>query len=400
MTARKKSKETARADSGPSELAERLRYSQLQQEDLSLLAELRKPFEAAVPGVVERFYGHLLTFEPLRQLLSTDDTVERLRGFQRDYLLSLTDGKYDQGVLEHRLRIGEVHEKIGLTPQWYLGAYCILVDLLTPVVNEHFEADPDKAARAVRALVKIMNLDAQAVLEAYFESRQRKAVERSERLAAIGELSASIAHEVRNPLAGMKGALQVLRKDMQLDESKREVMDELLAQIVRLENLVRDLLTFARPNPLSLQPVDLQVILDRCLRLLQEGIEDSGITVRRTYGPDSTPLMADPLQMEQVCLNLIGNAVQAMSGGGVLDICTRFTEESVEMLFGDTGIGIAPADLSLIFQPFHTTKHRGSGLGLSIVKKIVEAHGGTIRVESKLDEGTTVNVTLPRTEVK
>jgi signal transduction histidine kinase len=110
--------------------------------------------------------------------------------------------------------------------------------------------------------------------------------------------------------------------------------------------------------------------------------------------------MADPLQMEQVFLNLIGNAVQAMSGGGVLDICTRFTEESVEMLFGDTGIGIAPADLSLIFQPFHTTKHRGSGLGLSIVKKIVEAHGGTIRVESKLDEGTTANVTLPRTEVK
>jgi signal transduction histidine kinase len=187
---------------------------------------------------------------------------------------------------------------------------------------------------------------------------------------------------------------------MQLDESKKEVMDELLAQIVRLENLVRDLLTFARPNPLNLQPVDLQVILDRSLRLLQESIEDSGITVRRTYGPNSTPLMADPLQMEQVFLNLIGNAVQAMSGGGVLDICTRFTNESVEMLFGDTGIGIAPADLSLIFQPFHTTKHRGSGLGLSIVKKIVEAHGGTVHVESKQDEGTTVNVRLPRTEVK
>lgn len=400
MTTQEEHKDAAGVDSGPGGLAERLRYGQLGPEDLSLLAELRKPFEAAVPGVVERFYGHLLTFEPLRQLLSSDEIVERLRVFQRDYLLSLTDGKYDQAVLERRLRIGEVHEKIGLAPQWYLGAYCILVDLLTPVVNDHFQADPAKAARAVRALVKIMNLDAQVVLEAYFDSRQRKAVERSERLAAVGELSASIAHEVRNPLAGMKGALQVLRKDMELDESKREVMDELLAQIVRLENLVRDLLTFARPNPLSLQPVDLHAILDRCLRLLQEGIEDSGITVRRTYGPDSTPLMADPLQMEQVFLNLLGNAVQAMSGGGVLDIRTRFSEDSVEMLFGDTGNGIAPADLPLIFQPFHTTKHRGSGLGLSIVKKIVEAHDGTIRVESVLGEGTTAHVTLPRTEVK
>jgi len=187
---------------------------------------------------------------------------------------------------------------------------------------------------------------------------------------------------------------------MKLDESKKEVMDELLAQIVRLENLVRDLLTFARPNPLSLQPVDLHVILDRSLRLLQDGIEDSDITVRRTYGPNNASIMADPLQMEQVFLNLIGNAVQAMSGGGVLDICTRFTDESVEMLFGDTGNGIASADLSLIFQPFHTTKHRGSGLGLSIVKKIVEAHGGTIHVDSKLGEGTTANVTIPRTEVE
>ncbi len=400
MTARKKTKKRRRADGGPAELAERLRYAQLEQEDLELLAELREPFEAAVPEVVDRFYAHLLTFEPLRQFLSTGDTVDRLKGFQQDYLLSLTHGKYDQEVLENRLRIGELHEQSGLAPQWYLGAYCVLVDLLAPVVHEHLDADRRKASRAVRTLVKIMNLDAQVVLEAYFESRQRKAVERSERLAAIGELSASIAHEVRNPLAGMKGALQVLRKDMQLDESKKEVMDELLAQIVRLENLVRDLLTFARPNPLNLQPVDLQVTLDRSLRLLQESIEDSGITVRRTYGPNSTPLMADPLQMEQVFLNLIGNAVQAMSGGGVLDICTRFTEESVEMLFGDTGIGIAPADLSLIFQPFHTTKHRGSGLGLSIVKKIVEAHGGTIRVESKLDEGTTASVTLPRIEVK
>jgi signal transduction histidine kinase len=365
---------------------------------LLLLAELRPAFEAGAAEVVEKFYDHLMTFEPLRQMLSADGVVQRLKKSQHDYLISLTDGKYDQSVVERRLAIGEVHEHIGLAPQWFLGAYCVLVDLLSPVVKKHFGKDTDKAARAIRGLAKIMNLDAQVVLEAYFESRQRRAVERSERLAAVGELSASIAHEVRNPLAGMKGALQVLRKDIVLDASKKEIMDELLAQIARLENLVRDLLTFARPNPLSLQPVDLHSVLDRTLRLLQDGIEGSGITVRRTYGPNSDPIEADPLQMEQVFLNLIGNAMQAMSKGGVLDVTTRFTKDKVQLQFGDTGNGIAPADLPRIFQPFHTTKHRGSGLGLSIVKKIVEAHGGTVSVESKLGDGTTACVTLPRTE--
>jgi len=102
MTTQWRSKGVSGADSGPGVLAERLRYGQLAQEDLDLLAELRKPFEVVAPGVVEQFYGHLLTFEPLRQLLSCDDYVERLRVYQHDYLVSLTDGKYDQAVLERR----------------------------------------------------------------------------------------------------------------------------------------------------------------------------------------------------------------------------------------------------------------------------------------------------------
>lgn len=397
MTARKKQKTGPRPALGLQDLKERMRYSRFGKEDAELLHGLRKPFEAQAQEVVGHFYEHLSKFEAPNELLSGPGIIDRLKEILVDYLSSLTRRDYGKSYLQNRLRIGQVHEQIGLAPQWYLGAYCVLLDHLIPIVNEHYSEDPPKATRAVLALTKVMNLDAQIVLEAYFESRQRKAVERSERLAAVGELAASIAHEVRNPLAGMKGALEVLRKDLALDASKAEVMDEVLAQIVRLENLVRDLLTYARPNPLKLEPVDLHVVLDRTLFLLQEGVEAVGITVRRTYGP-STPIVADALQLEQVFLNLIGNAVQAMDGGGVLDISTVFSEQEVEMVFRDSGKGIAPGDLPHIFQPFHTTKHRGSGLGLSIVKKIVEAHGGSIQVESTLDKGTTATVTLPRSE--
>jgi two-component system sensor histidine kinase HydH len=252
--------------------------------------------------------------------------------------------------------------------------------------------------KACRALSKLMNLDAQLVIEVYFETRQQRAVERSERLAAVGELAASIAHEVRNPLAGMKGALEVLRKGMAADTTKREIMDELVAQIVRLETLVRDLLTFAQPRPLNRHAVDLHEILERVLRFVQEGIDASGITVEKRYQDPIDPISADPQQLEQVFLNLIDNAVQAMEGGGTLTLDTRQTDGSVTIAFQDTGKGIPAADLHRIFHPFFTTKHRGSGLGLSIVQKIVEAHDGTLRVESEPGQGTRILVLLPRRE--
>jgi signal transduction histidine kinase len=400
MKARVLNQTVPAAEAAGRDLKERMRFSRFTPEDAKLLQGLRGPFQERAGEIVEIFYRHLSSFGALSHLISDPESLSRLKRVLASYVVSLTRKDHGRRYVQDRLRMGQTHEQIGLAPQWYLGAYCVLLDQLLPIVNERYADEPGKATRATLAVSKLMNLDMQIALDAYFETRQRRAVERSERLAAVGELAASIAHEVRNPLAGMKGALQVLRKDLVLDSSKRDVMDELLAQIVRLENLVRDLLNYARPNPLNLQPVDLHNLLDRSLRLLQDSVERSGITVSRTYGPHKSPIVADPLQLEQVFLNLIGNAVQAMGEGGTLTITTRFKEESVDILFQDEGKGIPPGDLPHIFQPFYTTKHRGSGLGLSIVKKIVEAHGGTVEVDSAPGEGTTAAVTLPRLEAE
>jgi signal transduction histidine kinase len=375
--------------------SERREFCQFTEEDARLLSQLRPAFEREAPRVVDEFYEHLTSTPALRPFLRDPGTVERLKRAQVGYIESLTAGTYDEEYAASRLRIGQVHEKIGLEPQWYLGGYGPQVQRLLPVVFRHFDGDQQEAVKAAAALCKLMFLDMQVALDAYYEIRHRRELRRTEQLAAVGELAASIAHEVRNPLAGMKGALQVLRGEFAAKPSNLEVVDELLAQIARLEDLVKDLLQYARPSSVSVREFDLQEMLDRLIRLYKDEADAAGITINRTYGPGTSQVRADPLQMEQVFFNLVHNAIQAMEEGGTLTVSTETTGKGVVISFTDTGEGILPGDLSRIFQPFFTTKHRGSGLGLPVVKKIMDAHGGTIEVESEPGEGTAAVLTLP-----
>lgn len=369
------------------------------ERDAALLAELRPTFERHADEFVDRFWEHLQGHERLRPFLADPAVVRRLKRGQRQYLLSLADGRYDQDYSEARLRVGQAHERIALEPHWCLGTYGVYLELLQPRIHERFREEPGKALRACAAVAKLLVLDMQVALDAYYETRHRRAMQRSEQLAAVGELAASIAHEVRNPLAGMKGALEVLRTELEVKPSNIEIVDELLTQIARLEHLVRDLLTYARPRALCRQTFDVNEVLDRLLRQHKEVADASGITVHRICGPGTSRLVADPLQMEQVFLNLIYNAVQAMERGGTLTVSTRAEHGHLVIGFEDTGKGIPPADLDRVFQPFFTTRHRGSGLGLPIVSKIVEAHGGTISVSSAVGRGTLATVTVPSGEV-
>jgi signal transduction histidine kinase len=393
--ARQRDAEPAVSEGADVTFDRRKRFGCFSADDAALLAELRETFDAHADKIVDRFYEHLRGQDRLRPLLADPQTIRRLKKAQRRYLISLTSGRYDQGYSDSRLAIGKAHERIGLEPQWYLGTYGLYLELLTPLIRERFRDEPERALRAGAALSKLLILDMQVVLDAYYETRHRKAVQRSEQLAAVGELAASIAHEVRNPLAGMKGALEVLRTELAVKPSNLEIVDELLTQIGRLEHLVRDLLTFARPRALSRQPFDVQELLDKLLRLHKEEADNAGITVHRIYGPGTSELVADPLQMEQVFLNLLYNAMHAMEQGGTLTVSTHAEQGELVIGFEDTGRGIPPSELGRVFQPFFTTKHRGSGLGLPIVSKIIAAHGGTITVSSVVGRGTVATLRVP-----
>ena len=380
----------------PEELFERQkRFGCFSEIDARLLTELRDVFELHLDEVVDRFYEYLRSDEELRPMLAGEGVLEQLKEVQRDYLMSLVSGEYGGEYAAKRLKIGEVHERLDLAPDWYLGTHGLFLELLFPLIQLKFADDPRRAMQAGAALSKLMLLDMQVLLEAYSGKQRKRAIERTEQLAAVGELAASIAHEVRNPLAGMKGALEVLRKELAVKPSNLEIVDELLAQIVRLEQLVRDLLTFARPRALSLELFDLHELLDRILRTYKEEADRLAVTVERIYGPSTGHLHADPRQMEQVFLNLIYNALQAMEDGGTLTVSTRAEDDNIVITLRDTGKGIPETDMPKILQPFFTTKHRGSGLGLPIVKKVSEAHGGSIDIVSVVGRGTTVTVSIP-----
>ena len=394
----KKSATESKPPSGgkPEELFERQkRFGCFSEIDARLLTELRDVFELHLDEVVDRFYEYLRSDEELRPMLAGEGVLEQLKEVQRDYLMSLVSGEYGGEYAAKRLKIGEVHERLDLAPDWYLGTHGLFLELLFPLIQLKFADDPRRAMQAGAALSKLMLLDMQMLLEAYSGKQRKRAIERTEQLAAVGELAASIAHEVRNPLAGMKGALEVLRKELAVKPSNLEIVDELLAQIVRLEQLVRDLLTFARPRALSLELFDLHELLDRILRTYKEEADRLAVTVERIYGPSTGHLHADPRQMEQVFLNLIYNALQAMEDGGTLTVSTRAEDDNIVITLRDTGKGIPETDMPKILQPFFTTKHRGSGLGLPIVKKVSEAHGGSIDIVSVVGRGTTVTVSIP-----
>ena len=225
---------------------------------------------------------------------------------------------------------------------------------------------------------------------------------RQERLAALGGMAAVLAHEIRNPLGAIKGLAQFLgEKKRSADPTQVEMTETIAREATRLERLVNNLLTYARPRPPDRQPTNLPGVLGEVLRLALPAAEDAGVICRLDVPGEASPITADPEQLKQLFGNLALNALQAMPRGGRLTLAVRSlegrrgTQRSIEVAVEDTGSGIPEADLTRIFEPFYTTRTKGTGLGLAICKQIVEAHGGTVRVARTGPGGTTILVTLP-----
>jgi two-component system sensor histidine kinase PilS (NtrC family) len=228
---------------------------------------------------------------------------------------------------------------------------------------------------------------------------------RKEWLANLGEMSAGMAHEIRNPLGALAGAMQMLRKDANGDATDRRLMDIAVREATRLDAIITEFLQYARPPALDLAEHNINKILAETLDLVQhEARKRKRVTIATSLAGSSLVAQVDQNQMRQVFWNLATNAFDAMPDGGKLTIttgCRRIDAagrkgDVVEIGFHDTGEGIAPANLDKIFLPFFTTKKEGSGLGLAAVHRIVDLHGGWIKVESQPQQGTRFVVCLPR----
>lgn len=227
-------------------------------------------------------------------------------------------------------------------------------------------------------------------------SEAEAAVRRSERLAALGQLSAGLAHELRNPLGTIKASAEMLTRSVpEENEVAREVAGFISTEVDRTNLLVTRFLEFARPLQLRLAPVDLTQALDSAVTHLDRNSPHYEITVYKNFAPEIGPMMVDADLMERVFYNLLLNAAQATPAGGAITIKTRLAGEVAEISVIDRGSGIEPKHLESIFNPFFTTKPEGVGLGLAIVSKIVDEHGGKMTVESEPGKGSIFRVHLP-----
>jgi two-component system sensor histidine kinase HydH len=236
---------------------------------------------------------------------------------------------------------------------------------------------------------------AEKLAEANAQIREaEEAVRRSDRLAALGQLSAGLAHELRNPLGTIKASSEMLGTSVNAENDvAREMAGFISSEVDRANSLITRFLQFARPLQVRLESADLSHVLDRAVAMAAR--EAPGIAIYKNYSPEIPPFPLDAELMERVFYNLVLNAAQASPPGGTVTVKTRAAEGTAEVAVIDRGSGVDPKDLDSIFNPFFTTKPSGVGLGLAIVSKIVDEHGGKIAVESEPAKGSVFRVLLP-----
>jgi two-component system NtrC family sensor kinase len=278
------------------------------------------------------------------------------------------------------------------------------------------EDELGRLAHSFNSMIIKLNKAKKKVEKLHYEQMKK-----ADRLATVGEMAAGIAHEIKNPLTGIAGVVQILGRDLGPDDPRQKVIKEVLEQIDRLDKAVKNLLSFARPPVPNLAVVDINGLLEKISAFLSPQFSKNKVKVHKEYLPDLPEISGDQELLQQVFLNVILNGIQSMPGGGELTISTATESvpdyvlhrvgapdekddtparpgegrEAVLVRISDTGKGITPENLAKIFNPFFTTRQQGTGLGLSITQKIIEQHGGGITVDSAPGAGTTFTIYMP-----
>jgi two-component system sensor histidine kinase AtoS len=228
-----------------------------------------------------------------------------------------------------------------------------------------------------------------------------EALQRTEQLKLVGEWAAELAHEIKNPLAGIKGTVEMLLYEPNIDPEDKALIGKAVDEIRRIELLLKSLLNFAKPPRLQLLPTDINELLNKTISFsLQHPTlaQNTSLPIKilKDFDQKLPETMADPMQLQQVFLNLMLNAIEAMSDGGALAVKTSYDAllNAINISIADTGPGIEQSLLDRIFEPFFTTKRKGSGLGLAVTRRLVEQHGGDVYVESTPAKGTVFNISL------
>ncbi|GKT09768.1 ATP-binding protein [Desulforhabdus sp. TSK] len=284
-----------------------------------------------------------------------------------------------------RLAEGELDRRIHFSSGDEVGVLAQSFNIMAHQLSQSITTLRRKEESLQKAYNELMAMQAQLV--------------QSEKMAAIGELVASVAHEMRNPLSSVKLNVQILGRSLTLDSVLYEHYAIALHQVAQMEKMFSDLLNYSRPLILQVSPVSMQELLKNCLQSMDQDFLTRRIEVRMNTSGSLPLVMIDSDKIQQVLSNVLRNAIEASVEGGAIEVSlsvsTTENQEYVVITVADHGAGIAQRHLKTVFQPFFTTKQKGTGLGLCIVKKIVDAHGGEIELTSEEGRGTTVKLAFP-----
>jgi len=227
------------------------------------------------------------------------------------------------------------------------------------------------------------------------EELHKREMARAEHLATLGELAAGLAHEIRNPLAGIAGVVDIMSKELPTNSSSRAVIGDVHREILHIQAILNDLLSYSRPRQPHFHPANLNTTIEQAVELSRQQVRTKPIQVKFEPVASLPPVEHDPALIQQVILNLILNGIQAISGSGEVRVALASDHDSVVVRVSDTGRGISAEALPKIFRPFFTTRSEGTGLGLSLANSIVQSHGGRIEVTSTPGKGSQFKVSLP-----
>ena len=391
----------------------RLDFLQFSPRDCELLHDLEDLFRERLDEITQRFYEHLLSFDETLSVFKDVAMIRHLSEAQKVYLMQAVHGPFDAAYFEQRWRIGYIHNVIRVEPQWFIGAFQLYHRILYPMILERYQDDATAVMEHILALDKIMNLDMQLGIQSYYvhhEDTMGKLRDLNLQIEAASlaksQFLANMSHEFRTPLNAILGFTEVLQDEIPgtVNDEQQEYLGDIHNAGGLLLRLINDVLDLSKVESgrleLFYETFPVAQTIREAITTLRGQAEKKGIFIHAQLPPDLGLITADQIRFKQVLFNLLSNAVKFTDSGGVT-ISAAIESGQLRLAVSDTGIGIKPEDMSRLFVEFaqvdasHARRYEGTGLGLALSKRLVEAHGGQIWGESRFGEGSTFYVLVP-----
>jgi two-component system, NtrC family, sensor histidine kinase HydH len=359
--------------------------------DQAILRALHPRLAPDFLQVSEIFYARILEYPPARAVLERgESSVGRLKHSLVAWMESLFQGPWDAAYLDRRARIGRVHVRIGLPQHYMFGAMNVLRRELSARISRLVAPESAEHHVAQDALARMLDLELAIMLQTYREDLEAQKA-RTERLSTFGQVVASIGHELRNPLGVAESSVFLLDKRVGSDPSARRHLQRIGEQIAVANGIVGALLDLVRDRPMDARPLLLAEIVESAVERVPR---PPAVEVKLGH-LEGKRVLGDPAQLRQVFVNLVQNAVDACGESGQIRIEATEQDGKVEVGVEDTGPGLDASVKTRLFEPLITTKSKGIGLGLALVHRIVERHGGTVTHVPRATRGARFVVTLP-----